>query len=117
MCYAQHFKYYRRCIMAAKKPTPEAILTRAIRQLLSSVGIFHYKAWGGPMSAPGVPDLIGCYKGRMIGIEIKSQRGVVSDKQQDFLDKINRAGGVAFVARTIDDVIEGLGLQDRFLVR
>jgi len=103
--------------MANKKLTPEAMLTRSVRQLLNSVGIFHYKAWGGPMSAPGVPDLVGCYKGRMIAIELKSQRGVVSDKQQEFIDKINRAGGLAFVARTIDDVIDGLEIRDRFLFK
>jgi hypothetical protein len=100
-----------------KPPTPEAILTHSIRDLLRAVGIFHYKAWGGPMSAPGIPDIIGCFKGRMIGIEIKSQKGVVSEYQKAFIDNINRAGGLAFVARSLDDVIETLGLQDRFLLR
>jgi len=99
-----------------KPPTPEAQLTRAIRQLLNSVGIFHWKAWGGPMSTPGVPDIIGCFKGRMIGIEIKSEKGVVSEYQKEFIENINRAGGLAFVARSLEDVIEGLGLQDRFLL-
>ena len=69
------------------------------------------------MSAPGIPDIIGCFKGRMIGIEIKSQKGVVSEYQREFIDNINRAGGLAFVARSLDEVIERLGLQDRFLLR
>jgi len=99
-----------------KPPTPEALLTKSIRQLLNSVGIFHWKAWGGPMSTPGVPDIIGCFKGRMIGIEIKSEKGVVSEYQKEFIENINRAGGLAFVARSLEDVIEGLGLQDRFLL-
>lgn len=100
-----------------KPPTPEALLTKSIRQLLNSVGIFAWKEWGGPMSTPGVPDIIGCFKGRLIGIEIKSEKGVVSEYQKEFIDNINRAGGLAFVARSIEDVIEGLGLQDRFLIR
>ena len=99
-----------------KPPTAEAQLTRAIRQLLNSVGIFHWKAWGGPMSIPGIPDIIGCFKGRFIGIEVKAPNGVVSDYQKEFIDRINEAGGLAFVARSVDDVIEGLGLQDRFLL-
>jgi hypothetical protein len=100
-----------------KPPTPEALLTKSIRQLLNSVGIFAWKEWGGPMSTPGVPDIIGCFKGRLIGIEIKSEKGIVSEYQKEFIDNINRAGGLAFVARSLEDVIEGLGLQDRFLIR
>ena len=100
-----------------KPPTAEALLTKSIRQLLNSVGIFAWKEWGGPMSTPGVPDIIGCFKGRLIGIEIKSEKGVVSEYQKEFIENINRAGGLAFVARSVDDVIEGLGLQDRFLLR
>jgi penicillin-binding protein-related factor A (putative recombinase) len=69
------------------------------------------------MSTPGVPDIIGCFKGRLIGIEIKSEKGVVSESQKEFIENINRAGGLAFVARSLEDVIEGLGLQDRFLIR
>lgn len=69
------------------------------------------------MSTPGVPDLICCFKGRLVGIEIKSEKGIVSEYQKEFIDNINRAGGLAFVARSLEDVIEGLGLQDRFLIR
>ena len=100
-----------------KPPTAEALLTKSIRQLLNSVGIFAWKEWGGPMSTPGVPDIIGCFKGRLIGIEIKSEKGVVSEYQKEFIENINRAGGLAFVARSLDDVIDGLGLNDRFLIR
>jgi len=69
------------------------------------------------MSAPGVPDIIGCFKGRFIGIEVKAPKGVVSSYQQNFIDRINEAGGIGIIARSLDDVIVGLGLQDRFLIR
>jgi len=98
-----------------KPPTEEAQLTRSIRQLLNSLGIFHWKVWGGPMSTPGVPDLICCFKGRLIGIEIKAEKGIVSEYQKEFIDNINRAGGLAFVARDIQTVIDKLELRDRFL--
>jgi Holliday junction resolvase len=98
-----------------KPPTAEALLTKSIRQLLHSVGIFAWKEWGGPMSTPGVPDIIGCFKGRLIGIEIKSEKGVVSEYQKEFIENINRAGGLAFVARDIQTVIDKLELTDRFL--
>jgi hypothetical protein len=100
-----------------KPPTPEALLTRSIRQLLNSVGVFHWKNFGGFMGAKGVPDILGCYRGRLLGIEVKTPTGKISPDQQGFIDSINRAGGVAFVARSLEDVITGLGLQDRFLIR
>lgn len=53
----------------------------------------------------------------MIAIELKAPKGIVSPAQQQFIDSINEAGGLAFVARSLDDVIEGLELQDRFLLR
>lgn len=53
----------------------------------------------------------------MIAIELKGPKGVVTPAQQLFIDRVNAAGGLAFVAKSIDDVINNLGLQDRFLVR
>lgn len=94
----------------------EAELTSAIRALLKTVGVFAWKQWQGPMSQPrGVSDIIGLYKGRFIAIEIKTAGGRVTPEQDRFLEAVRRHGGVAFVARSIDDVIEGLGIQDRFL--
>jgi hypothetical protein len=100
-----------------KPPTAEALLTRSVRSLLNAARIFHWKVWQGMGSVPGVPDILGVHKGRMIAIELKAPKGTVSPAQQEFIDRINEAGGLAFVARSLDDVIKGLGLQDRFLLR
>jgi penicillin-binding protein-related factor A (putative recombinase) len=53
----------------------------------------------------------------MIAIEVKAPKGYLSDHQIEFLKRINEAGGLAFMAKDIDTVIEKLGLQDRFLIR
>ena len=100
-----------------RAPTPEAMLTKSVRQLLKAAGIFHWKVWQGMGSTPGVPDIVGIHNGKFIGIELKAPRGVVSPAQQAFIDRINQAGGCAFVARTLEDVIDGLGLRDRFLFK
>ena len=99
-----------------KKPTPEAILTKQIRSILNAAGIFHWKALQGLGSKRGIPDIIAVQPGtgRMIAIEVKAPRGVVSEAQQQFLDAVDLQGGIAMVARSIEDVIIGLGLQDRF---
>jgi hypothetical protein len=103
--------------MRGKPPTPEAMLTRSVKSLLKAAGIFHFKHWGGPMGYPGVSDIIGCYKGRMIAIELKSPKGTASPDQERFIQNVKDAGGIAFIAKSLDDVIDGLGLNDRFLIR
>jgi hypothetical protein len=103
--------------MRGRPPTPEAILTRSVRSLLNATGIFHWKEYQTLGSFPGVSDIIGCYKGRFIAIELKAPKGILSPAQQTFIDRVNTAGGLAFVAKDMDTVIEKLGLQDRFLIR
>jgi Holliday junction resolvase len=94
----------------------ERDITKAIRDFLNALGIFHWKAMQGLGSTPGVPDIIGIYQGRLLGIEVKVPRGQPSENQKQFIAAINRAGGIAFVARSVDDVIKALGLEDRVLL-
>jgi predicted RecB family endonuclease len=58
-----------------------------------------------PSHAPGVSDILGVLKGgRFLAIEVKAAKGRVSPHQQLFLDSINGAGGLAFVARSVEEV-------------
>ena len=61
-------------------------------------------------SARGMADIMGILKdrGRALAIEVKTRRGKVQPHQQGFLDSVNNAGGLAFVARSVDDVINAL---------
>ncbi len=89
----------------------EAQLTIMIREFLTSRGIFHWKSWQGPMSQPrGVSDILGCYKGRFIAIEIKAGKRQLTPDQAAFLSQVERAGGCAFVAHSVEEVREELGL-------
>ena len=67
------------------------------------------------MSVKGLPDLIGCFQGKFLAIEVKRKNGKVSPEQEATIARINRAGGLAFVARDLETVIEQLGIKDRFL--
>ena len=99
-----------------RKVTPEAILTRQIREILRAVGYKHYKAWQGLGSEPGVSDIIGLTKeGQFFAIEIKGPKGKLSPAQAYFLMEVRRSGGISIEAHSVEDVIEGLGLQDRFI--
>jgi hypothetical protein len=97
------------------KPQSETEITNAIRGLLKSLGVWHYKHWQGPMSQPkGISDLVGIWQGRYLAIEVKRPGGRLRPDQQRFIDRVRIEGGIAFVARSVDDVISGLGVEDRF---
>ncbi len=52
----------------------------------------------------GTPDLVLCWKGCLIGIELKAGRGRLSPAQLETHDAIVLAGGVMTTCRTLDDV-------------
>ena len=62
------------------------------------------------LAAPGVSDLIGWTHGRFVAVEVKGPRGRITDEQAAFLELVRRSGGLAGVARSVDDaraIIEG----------
>lgn len=60
-------------------------------------------------TAKGMSDIMGVLKdGRTLCVEVKSPTGIVHAHQHEFLNSIAAAGGVAFVARSLDDVITKL---------
>ena len=55
----------------------------------------------------GFPDIEGITKqGRYFGIEVKRADGIVTDAQKATGDRIKKTGGIWFVARSLDDVID-----------
>lgn len=61
-------------------------------------------------AAAGTSDLIALYQGKFIAIEVKRPGNTPTAKQQAFLERVRQAGGVAFVATSIDDVARELEL-------
>ena len=61
----------------------------------------------------GVPDILCSLNGKFIGIEVKTHDGVVSKIQQHHIKRIKEAGGVAFVARSVDDVYRELNKHQK----
>lgn len=57
----------------------------------------------------GLSDLLGQLRdGRMIACEVKAPGGSPTEAQDQFLDRVRSAGGVAFVARNAADVMREL---------
>ena len=59
------------------------------------------------LAAPGVSDLIGWTEGgRFVAVEVKGPRGRVTDEQAAFLELVQRSGGLAGVARSVEEARE-----------
>lgn len=65
-------------------------------------------------SQAGVPDIVCCYKGRFVAVEVKRPEtvGNVSKLQAYNLDKIQEAGGIGFVAYSKEQVAKVLEVID-----
>ena len=87
--------------------TPEAKVKAAIKAFLKSLtGCWFFSPIGGPFATHGVPDLIVVIRGRFVGIECKApgKENNTTANQDVALENIRKAGGVAFVASSVETV-------------
>lgn len=94
---------------------PESRLGSEIRRACIKRGAFAFKIHGGPTMMAGLPDLIMCYRGRFIGMEIKvpdpsSQPSVIQRRR---IREIRDAAGKAFVVRSVASAMRILDAVDR----
>lgn len=75
----------------------------AIIKELTKQGYFTFKTIR--CNKSGIPDIIACSpKGEFVGIEVKTPTGVVSKIQDYQIRKINENNGIAFIARSVEDI-------------
>lgn len=104
------------------KAQPERIIQNGILEWLALHDIFAFvvKSTGtwdakeGTFRRPskyfkrGTADILGIFRNRFLAIEVKSKTGKLSIHQKIFLQQVKDNGGIAIVARSVDDVIDGL---------
>lgn len=92
----------------------EKNIENKIKAYLKSKGAYYVKYHGNQFSQVGVPDILACYKGYFIGIEVKNETGKTSPLQDVNIQQINNAGGWSFVARSVKDVADMLDSIDNY---
>lgn len=92
----------------------ESQLVSQIKNYLKSKGAYCEKIFGGGFQSAGIPDIIACYRGYFVAIEVKSPtgKGRASDIQKLKIRAIREAGGVAFITDNIEDVEQVLNFID-----
>ena len=92
-------------------------IQKAILEYLNYIGkIYFFRAGSGAIRTEngnyfksgkvGCPDIVVCYKGKFIGLEVKTEKGKQSDYQKVAEQEIKRAGGKYFMVRSINDVMK-----------
>jgi Holliday junction resolvase len=95
--------------------TPEKKVKTKVVGILKELGVYYFYASTGGYGASGVPDIIGCYKGRFFGIECKAGKGKPTALQEKNIAQIIAQGGLAIVVNedNIEDVNELLRQIER----
>lgn len=84
----------------------EGTLVKKMKDYIKDRGGYVENIWGGGFQAAGIPDLVGCYRGYFIGIEVKVGRNTPSEIQKAKIQMINDAGGYGIIVwDSLDDVI------------
>lgn len=88
---------------------PETGIVDKIMLWLKAGGGWWFKSHGGPFQVAGLPDIIGCYEGRFVAIEVKIPGKKPSKLQELVMGAINEAGGSTGAATNVE---EALAIRD-----
>ena len=88
---------------------PEAKVKKVVVRQLKLLGAYYFYPVTGGYGASGVPDIVGCYKGKFFGIECKAGSNKPTPLQRKNLTDIELAGGIAVVVNEKNmNIIEDL---------
>jgi Holliday junction resolvase len=77
--------------------TPESKVKKNVRAILDYFGAYYFSPATGGYGKSGVPDFVGCYRGKFFAVECKAAGGVTTALQNRELSRILKARGSAFV--------------------
>jgi penicillin-binding protein-related factor A (putative recombinase) len=77
--------------------TPEAKVKKKVAQQLKLLDAYYFYPVTGGYGRSGVPDIVGCYKGKFFAIECKAGTNKPTPLQALNLEQIMLTGGIALV--------------------
>lgn len=97
----------------------ESRLSRRIIKELKLRGGFWFKIWGNEHMMAGLPDIVGCYRGRFVAFETKNpeKRSNMSVRQEYVHGLIKKAGGVVEVIVTPEEALGHIDRVDAMIKR
>ena len=77
--------------------TPEVKVKKVVIKHLKDMGAYYFYPVTGGYGGSGVPDIVGCHKGKFFGIECKAGKHKPTPLQDKNFHDISSAGGIALV--------------------
>jgi len=77
--------------------TPEAKVKAKVVTQLKALGAYYFYPVTGGYGGSGVPDIVGCFRGRFFAIECKAGNNRPTPLQQKNIDAITKQRGVVWV--------------------
>ena len=77
--------------------TPEGKVKKQVKEYLTSIGAWFFMPVSNGFGVMGIPDFIGCHKGRFFAVETKSGKATPTLRQTFVIEAIRRAGGLVLI--------------------
>lgn len=77
--------------------TPEGKVKKQIKQILEELDVWLFMPPANGYGRAGIPDFVGCLKGRFIAIEAKAGKGKTTALQDREIQRIKDAGGFVLI--------------------
>jgi penicillin-binding protein-related factor A (putative recombinase) len=77
--------------------TPEAKVKKQVVQQLKLLDAYYFYPVTGGYGRSGVPDIVGCYKGKFFAIECKAGKNKPTPVQELNIHQIQKNSGIALV--------------------
>lgn len=90
----------------------ERTIVEKIKTAYAARGIFLVKIHGSQMQVGGIPDLLGCWRGRFVGLEVKQPGEHATPLQSYVLKEIEKAGGLAAVVHSLTEALHFLDTNE-----
>lgn len=77
--------------------TPEGKVKKQIKQILEELDVWFFMPPANGYGRAGIPDFVGCLRGRFIAIEAKAGKGTTTALQDREIRRIKDAGGFVLI--------------------
>ena len=95
----------------------EKSVENKIKDYLFSKGIYHFKVHGSKFMPAGIPDIVCCFRGSFLGIEVKrpGAKNEQSEQQKIHERNIAKSGGTYLLVDSLEEVVAYVEQQEEKL--
>lgn len=93
--------------------TEESKLEQEVEKFMREKRIWQLARFQAQYNQNGLPDRLYLYKGLLLGLELKTDKGVPTILQLRKLKEINDNGGLGLIIRSVDDVKKLIEIIDK----